>query len=127
MVNSQQREADEDVGAVQAGQAVEDRALRVVLRREADVDVLVDLDEQERRAEQEGGEHARPAAPKRLSCLARLSAQCSVNDEDSRIAVLTPAISFGSSVALGRPLRAPHDPDEEVGREEGPEDHDLAR
>ena len=54
----QQRQADGDVRAVQAGEPVEDRALRVVLRREADVDVLVDLDEEERRAEQEGGEDA---------------------------------------------------------------------
>ena len=28
-------------------------------------------------------------------------------------------------IALGRPVGAAHDPDEEVGREEGPEDHDL--
>ena len=28
-------------------------------------------------------------------------------------------------VAGGRPVGAAHDPDEEVGREEGPEDHDL--
>ena len=39
--------------------------------------------------------------------------------------MLTPAISFGSWVALRRPLGALHDPDEEVGREEGPEDHHL--
>ena len=45
-----------DVRAVQPGQAVEDRALRVVGGREPDVDVLVDLDEQEGRAEQEGRE-----------------------------------------------------------------------
>ena len=56
----QQRQADEDVRAVQAGEAVEDRALGAVLRREADVDVLVDLDEQERAAEQERREDARP-------------------------------------------------------------------
>jgi hypothetical protein len=47
------------VRAVQAGEPVEDRALRAVLRREADVDVLVDLDEQERRAEQERRQDAR--------------------------------------------------------------------
>ena len=121
----QQRQADEHVGAVQPGQPVEDRALRVVLRREADVDVLVDLDEQERRAEQEGGEDARPAG--RSGCRAwPLERPVHVSDDESRIAVLTPAISFGRSVAFRRPLRAPHDPDEEVGREEGPEDHHLA-
>ena len=63
--------------------------------------------------------------PRRLPCLCACSAQCSVNEDEIRIAVLTPAMSFGSSVALGRPLGALHDPDEEVGREEGPEDHDL--
>src|SRR5207244_566914 len=51
--------ADEDVRAVEARERVEDRLLRVVLRREADVRVLVDLHEQERRAEQERRQHAR--------------------------------------------------------------------
>ena len=37
-------------------------------------------------------------SPKRLPFLTDSSAQCIVSDEDSRIAVLTPAISFGSSV-----------------------------
>ena len=37
-------------------------------------------------------------SPKRLPDLAHSSAQCIVNDDESRIAVLTPAISFGSSV-----------------------------
>ena len=37
-------------------------------------------------------------SPKRLLDLADSSAQCIVSDDDSRIAVLTPAISFGSSV-----------------------------
>ena len=36
--------------------------------------------------------------PKRLSFLIDVSAQCSVTDDDSRIAVLTPATSLGSSV-----------------------------
>src|SRR5262249_27470333 len=41
----QQAQANEDVRAVQAGQPVEDRGLGRIRRREADVDVLVDLDE----------------------------------------------------------------------------------
>ena len=93
----QQRQADEDVRAVQAGEAVEDRALRMVLRREAEVDVLVDLDEQERAAEQERGEDA-GLEPAPVALLCACSAQCSVNEDEIRIAVLTPAISFGSSV-----------------------------
>ena len=35
---------------------------------------------------------------KRLPCLAPSSAQCIVSDEDTRMHVLTNAISFGSSV-----------------------------
>ena len=89
------------------------------------MDVLVDLDEQERRAEQERRQDARPCRPKRLPCLADSSAQCIVSDEESRIAVLTPAIAFGSSVPCAGHGVALHDPDEEVGREEGPEDHHL--
>src|SRR3712207_6871552 len=53
----QQRQPDRDVRAVQAGQPVEDRALRERLGRQAllrQVHVLVDLHEQERRAEQRG-------------------------------------------------------------------------
>ena len=34
-------------------------------------------------------------SPRRLPALADSSAQCIVKDDDSRIAVLTPAISFG--------------------------------
>ena len=64
-------------------------------------------------------------SPKRLPLLADSSAQCTVIDEESRIAVLMPAISFGSSVPSRGPRGALHDPDEEVGREEGPEDHHL--
>ena len=64
-------------------------------------------------------------SPKRLPDLSDSCAQCIVNDDESRIAVLTPAISFGSSVPSAGQCVAVHDPDEEVGREEGPEDHDL--
>ena len=37
-------------------------------------------------------------SPRRLPILCACSAQCSVNEDEIRIAVLTPAISFGSSV-----------------------------
>src|SRR5262245_54258472 len=47
-------QADEHVRAVEAGQAVEDRPEDPVLRREPDVGVLVDLDDQERRPEHHG-------------------------------------------------------------------------
>ena len=36
--------------------------------------------------------------PKRLPFLIEVCAQCMVSDEDSRIAVLTPAMATGSSV-----------------------------
>ena len=88
--------------------------------------VLVDLDEQERQR-RAGTCVTMPALqPEPVVLLERLlSAQCIVNDDETRISVLKPAISFGSSVPGGRPRRRAHDPDEEVGREEGPEDHDL--
>src|SRR5665811_514062 len=50
---AEQGEADEDVGAVQAGEAEEDRAEGEVAGAEADVRVLVDLDEEEGRTEQQ--------------------------------------------------------------------------
>jgi len=42
---TEQQQPDKDVGSVQAGEAVEDRAEGEVTGAEADVDVLVDLDE----------------------------------------------------------------------------------
>src|SRR3954453_10670404 len=56
----QQREADEHVRAVQAGEPVEDRALRVVVRREADVHVLVDLHREEGGAQKQRRGEAGP-------------------------------------------------------------------
>src|SRR5947208_13507351 len=47
----QEDEADRDVGAVEAGQRVEDRREGVGAGAEAQVDVLVDLDEEEGGAE----------------------------------------------------------------------------
>ena len=38
-------------------------------------------------------------SPKRLPCLIDVWAQCSVTDDDSRIAVLTPAMETGSSMS----------------------------
>jgi hypothetical protein len=63
--------------------------------------------------------------PRRLPFLTLVCAQCSVSELESRIAVLTPAMSLGSSVPSAGQGCSLHDPDEEVGREEGPEDHDL--
>ena len=64
-------------------------------------------------------------SPQRLPFLIDVCAQCIVSDEESRIAVLTPAIATGSSCPRPDHWSPCHDPDEEVGREEGPEDHDL--
>src|SRR3954447_6927184 len=49
----QDREADEDVRAVEAGEAVEDRPERAVMRGEADAGVLARLGQQEDEAHQE--------------------------------------------------------------------------
>ena len=96
----QQRQADEDVRAVQAGQPVEDRALGEDRRRQAllrQVDVLVDLDEEEGRAEQQRQQRARPAGARgcRASRPRAPSASSATTTRGS--AVLTPATSFGSS------------------------------
>ena len=99
-LDQQQREADEDVRSVQTGERVEDRALRMVLRGEADVRVLVDLDEQECGAEQERHQHA------------RLQAE-------------TVALADGGLRPMHRERGRHEDSDEEVGGEESPEDHDL--
>src|SRR5215203_39323 len=48
---SEQREPDEHMRSVEAGEPVEDRALRVLLNGEADVEVLVDLNREEGEAE----------------------------------------------------------------------------
>ena len=64
-------------------------------------------------------------SPRRLPILCACSAQCSVNEDDTRIARVDARDELRQLRPLGRPLGALHDPDEEVGREEGPEDHDL--
>src|ERR1700710_393128 len=60
------READEDVGAVQAREAEEDRGERAVTRVEADAGVLDSLGDEERQAheerEQQPGAKAQPVA-----------------------------------------------------------------
>ena len=63
--------------------------------------------------------------PKRLPFLIDVCAQCIVIEEDTRIAVLTPATSTGRRRAGRRPRIALSDADEEVGGEEGAEDHHL--
>src|SRR5205809_2167658 len=54
----EQAEPDEDVGAVEAGEAVEDRAEAEIAGAEAEVDVLVELDEEEGGAEHPGEDQA---------------------------------------------------------------------
>ena len=99
LAKAEQQQPDEDVGAVQAGEAVEDRAEGAVAGAEADVDVLVDLDEEEGRAEQPGRREAQLAAA--VAPADDSSAQCIVKLEETRIAVLTPATATGSSKPSG--------------------------
>ena len=63
--------------------------------------------------------------PKRLPLRTETSAQCSVTDEESRIAVLTPATASGSDRSGRRPRIVRDDADEEVRGEERTEDHHL--
>ena len=124
---AEQQQADEDVRSVQAGEAVEDRAEGAVAGAEADVDVLVDLHEEERRAEQPGDRQAQPSSRCGCPCGRPRAPSGSLNEEVIRIAVLTPATSVGSSNAVGRPAagRVGDLAEEEVGGEEGPEQHRL--
>src|SRR5204863_1870224 len=55
---AEQHQADEDEGAVQAGEAVEDRAEGEIAGVEADGEVLVDLDEEEGGPQQPGQDQA---------------------------------------------------------------------
>lgn len=96
----QQQQADEDVRSVEAGEAEEDRAERSVTRREADVDVLVDLDEQEGRTEQPGESQAELESAV-VVVLDRFERVLTVNEEETRTAVLMPAMSTGSSTPSG--------------------------
>jgi hypothetical protein len=97
---AEEQEANEDVGAVEAGEAVEDRAEGEVAGAEADVGVLVYLDEEEGRAEQPGEDQAQfeaaaVAPPDRLQRVVDREAG------ETRIAVLTPATATGSSKGSG--------------------------
>ena len=121
----QEREAHEHVRAVESGEAVEDRALRVVVKGEAQVHVLVDLDREEREPEPDGGEEADPqrawVAPARplerpvhRDAGGQQDAGVHARDRDRQV------------LAVERePAAVVHDPDEEVGREERSEEHDL--
>src|SRR3954469_5648564 len=113
--HQEKRESDEDVRAVEARQAVEDRRLREVARREADVDVLVDLDEEERRAEQERAEDARlpRAAVAALDALQGPVDGQRARDQDRRVEARD---DLREVLAVdGEPVVALHHPDEEVG------------
>src|SRR5262245_15013286 len=81
---AEQGEADEDVGAVEAGEAVEDRAEGEVASAEADVRVLVHLDEEEGRAEHPGEDEAEfhPAAVAAADRLERIVDREARGDED---------------------------------------------
>ena len=62
--------------------------------------------------------------PNVLPRLADRSVQCIVIDEDSRIAAFVPATATGRLLDRG-PLALGDDADEEVGREERSEEHQL--
>src|SRR5215207_2879066 len=122
---AEQHQADEDVGAVEAGEAVEDRAEAEVAGAEADVDVLVDLDEEEGRAQHPGQQQAdfQPllvAAADRLQGVVDREAG---RDQDRRVDA---GDGDRKLVRLRRPAgRVDDDAEEEVGGEEGPEQHHL--
>src|SRR3954451_5204795 len=112
--------------AVKARQAVEDGPLREVVRGEADVDVLVDLDEQERQTQEKRREDPglQREAVVRLHAVLRPVQRERRRHEDAGVHA---GHRHGQLVPVDRePLVAVHDADEEVGREERAEHHDLA-
>src|SRR5215203_2145206 len=121
----EQHQADEDVGAVEAGEAVEDRAEAEVAGAEAEVHVLVDLDEEEGGAEEPGRNQAEfeagaVAAADRLQRVVDGEAR---GDHDRGV---HPRHRDRQLVGVRRPARrVDDDPEEEVGGEEGPEKHHL--
>ena len=123
----QDRQADEDVRAVQAGEAEEDRRERAVVRGEADARVLESLRDRGTSGPS-GTSAAGPARrPNTLPRLIDCSAQCIVNDDVTRMHVLMSATKTGrwnGGVGHGVPVDDAH---EEVGREERAEEHDLRR
>src|SRR6476659_5334290 len=122
---AEQHQADEDVGAVQSREAVEDRAEGQVPGAEADVRVLVDLDEEEGRAEHPGQHEAEfeafaVALADRLQGVVDREAR---GDEDAGVDEGDVHRQF---VGIRRPVgRADDDAEEEVGGEESAEEHDL--
>src|SRR6187549_3719523 len=121
----EQSEADEDVGAVQAGEAVEDRAEAEVAGAEADVDVLVELDEEEGGAQQPGEDEAQFEAGMVALAdrLQRVVDREAGGDQDRGVDA---GHGLGQLEALRRPARRVDDhAQEEVGGEEGAEQHHL--
>src|SRR6476619_3234717 len=123
----EERETDEDVGAVQARQPEEDRSKRAVARVEPDVRVLDHLREEERAAEEDGKhEPCAKAVPvvaldrlcRPVDCEARRHENRRVDacDEDWEV--------VRRRGPRGRRVRV-DDPHEEVDREERAEEHRL--
>src|SRR5215211_757269 len=121
----EEHQADEDVGSVEAGEAVEDRAEGEVTGAEAEVHVLVDLDEEEGRSQQPGGHQAQfeagaIAAADRLQGIVDREAG---GDQDRGVHARHGLRQFEW---FRRPARRVDDyPEEEVRGEEGPEEHHL--
>src|SRR5262245_50357758 len=122
----QQRETDEDVRAVEAGQAVEDGAERAVVRREADAGVLTDLREEERQPERDR-QHQPSLEPCAIAALDRLERPVdreAGGDEDRRVHTGDEPWELERRQ---RPRLVGSHPHEEVGGEERAEEHDLRR
>src|SRR5215203_3946521 len=121
----EQHQTGEDVGSVEAGEAVEDRAEPEVPGAEAEVDVLVELDEEEGRTEEPGRDQAQlhagaVAVADRLEGVMDREAR---GDEDHGV---HPGDRNRQLEGLWRPARrVDDDPEEEVGGEEGTEQHHL--
>src|SRR5690349_9934048 len=121
----EQHQADEDVGPVETGEAVEDRAEREVAGAETEVHVLVDLDEEKGRAQEPGGDQAefQAGAVSAADRLQRVVDREARGDEDRRVHA---SDRDRQLVGVRRPARRVDDhPEEEVGGEEGPEQHHL--
>src|SRR6476620_5767035 len=121
----QEPQPDGHVGAVESGQGVEDRAEGGVAGAEAEVPVLVELDEQEREAEQPGGgeAHHQSAAVAASDRLQRPVHREARGDQDRRVHA---GDRLRDLEAVGRPRPDVGDhAEEEVGGEERAEQHHL--
>ncbi len=118
------REPHEDVGAVEAREAEEDRAEGLVVRREADPRVLDRLREEEGQAHEEGQDEPclHPGAVAALDRGQRPVDREARRHEDERVDA---GHELRQLELRRRPRLVPGYADEEVGGEERPEEHHL--